>query len=168
MYYTYTDTPAGTLLFMGDGQTITGIHWKVFRRAPLVGANWIKNKGVFEEALRQLDEYFAGQRKTFDFAYKAKGTPFQMRVWQALAKIPYGKRSSYQAIATIVSNPKAVRAVGTAVGSNPISIVIPCHRVLTSTGKLGGYAGGLPSKIRLLQNEGIDFDPSSGKSPHAP
>jgi len=157
MYYTFADTPAGTLLFTGNDKTITGIHWKVFKRTPPVAAGWIENKSVFRTALDQLGEYFAGQRQTFDFAYATKGTELQMSVWRELANIPYGTSASYQSIATAVGKPNAMRAVGTAIGSNPISIIIPCHRVLTSTGKLGGYAGGLNSKMQLLHVEGIGF-----------
>jgi len=157
MYYYFTQTPVGTALLIGDGKVLTGLHWKVFKRAPLVNAGWVENREVFNEVLIQLDEYFAGKRQVFNLVYKATGTPFQMRVWQELDKIPFGVRSSYQAIATTVGSPKAVRAVGTAVGSNPISIFIPCHRVLTSAGKLGGYAGGLPGKMHLLALEGINF-----------
>ena len=158
MYYTFADTPAGTLLCTSDGAVITGLHWKVFKRAPSVGPTWIEDKSRFQEVLRQLDEYFAGERQTFDVAHEARGTEFQMSVWRELAKIPYGTKSSYQAVAQAVGRPAAVRAVGTAVGSNPISIIVPCHRVLTSVGRLGGYAGGLPSKMHLLDLEGIDFD----------
>ena len=155
MYYTLTDTPAGTLLLMGDGKTVTGMHWEVFKRRPAVNPEWTEDKSVFSGAIQQLDEYFAGTRQAFDFDYAISGTEFQMKVWQELEKIPYGARSSYQAIANTIGNPKAVRAVGTAVGSNPISIIVPCHRVLTSMGKLGGYAGGLSSKMVLLDREAI-------------
>ncbi|MFZ0513954.1 MAG: methylated-DNA--[protein]-cysteine S-methyltransferase [Candidatus Nitrosopolaris sp.] len=157
MYYTFAETPAGTLLFIGNDKIITGVHWKVFKRTPVIAAGWREDKSVFREALQQLNEYFASQRQTFDFAYEAIGTKFQMSVWRELTKIPYGTHCSYQGIAIAVGRPKAVRAVGTAVGSNPISVVVPCHRVLTSTNKLGGYAGGLTSKMHLLQVEGIGF-----------
>ena len=133
MYYTFTDTPAGTLLLTGDGKVVTGMHWKVFKRAPSVEPGWVEDRSVFEEPLRQLDEYFSGRRKVFSFAYRALGTPFQMSVWQELTKIPYGGHTSYRTVAEAVGKPRAVRAVGTAVGSNPISIVIPCHRVLTAS-----------------------------------
>lgn len=157
MYYTLADTPAGNLLCVSDGTTITGMHWEVFKRTPVVGTDWVEDKSFFQGALKQLDEYFTGKRRSFDFNYTANGTAFQMSVWRELAKIPYGVKSSYGDIAALIGKPKAVRAVGTAIGSNPISIVIPCHRVLTSTGGLGGYAGGLPSKMSLLQIEGIPF-----------
>ncbi len=157
MYYTCTDTPAGILLFISDGTVVNGIHWKVFKRTPGVAKDWEENRTIFKEVLDQFDEYFAGQRQTFTFAYSFQGTTFQKAVWKELEKIPYGAYSSYQAIANAIGKPKAVRAVGTAVGSNPLSIVIPCHRVLTSSIKLGGYAGGIKSKTYLLKREGILF-----------
>lgn len=156
-YYTWLDTPAGTLLLMGDGIVITGMHWKVFKRAPAVLPHWIEDAKPFDTAITQLQEYFAGTRTEFDFPYSFEGTDFQKQVWQRLAAIPYGKKTSYQAIAEAVGRPRAVRAVGTAVGSNPLSIVVPCHRVLTSVSTLGGYAGGLDGKRLLLQTEGIAF-----------
>lgn len=156
-YYTWLDTPAGTVLLIGDSTVLTGIHWKVFKRTPTVSTDWIEDTAVFEPVIRQLQEYFAGTRTTFDFAYRFEGTDFQRQVWQALAAIPYGKKTSYRAVAEAVGRPKAVRAVGTAVGSNPLSIVVPCHRVLTSVDTLGGYAGGLAGKRLLLQTEAISF-----------
>jgi O-6-methylguanine DNA methyltransferase len=157
MYYTLTDTPAGKLLLSSDGEVVTGMHWEVFKRKPSIDATWTEDREVFSNVLEQLDEYFAGTRQTFNFNYVLLGTEFQKNVWKELEKIPYGVRSSYQAIADAIGKPKAVRAVGTAVGSNPISIAVPCHRVLTSANKLGGYAGGLPSKILLLSTEEITW-----------
>lgn len=154
-YYTFFETPAGTLLLLGDGKVVQGIHWKIFKRAPTVRPDWTENRTVFADAIAQLSEYFAGTRQTFDFAYDYHGTPFQRKVWDELIKIPFGVKNSYQAIAQTIGSPAAVRAVGTAVGSNPISIVVPCHRVLTSRDTIGGYAGGLPAKQLLLQVEHI-------------
>ncbi len=164
MYYTFANTPAGRLLFVGDGKTVTGVHWEVFKRRPVVAPDWIENKNAFKEALHQFDEYFAGKRTAFTFAYEASGTDFQKAVWRELEKIPYGAHSSYQAIADTIGRPRAVRAVGTAVGSNPLSIVVPCHRVLTSSSKLGGYAGGLEGKQYLLRKEQITFTSPSEKT----
>jgi methylated-DNA-[protein]-cysteine S-methyltransferase len=154
-YYTFHDTPAGRLLFTSDGTTLTGAHWVVFKRAPQVASDWIEDKGRFVAICRQFDEYFAGSRNHFDVEYRFEGTEFQKSVWNELVKIPYGVSSSYATIAKAIGKPKAVRAVGTAVGSNPVSIVVPCHRVLTSTGGIGGYAGGLSSKMVLLKTETI-------------
>ena len=155
MYYTYKETPMGTALLTRDGSILTGLHWKVFKRVPQVGASWIEDPAAFADVFEQLEEYYAGKRQSFDLDFAARGTEFQMSVWRELEKIPYGQSSSYQAVAEAVGRPRAVRAVGTAIGSNPISIIVPCHRVLTSDGKLGGYAGGLPAKLALLQTEGI-------------
>jgi methylated-DNA-[protein]-cysteine S-methyltransferase len=102
---------------------------------------------------RQLREYFAGQRKRFDLELDFAGTPFQRQVWQALLTIPYGQTRTYTEIARQIGNPTAIRAVGATNGRNPISIVVPCHRVLGSTGKLTGFAGGLDAKAYLLALE---------------
>lgn len=154
-YYTFHDTPAGRLLFTSDGTTLTGAHWVVFKRAPQVAPDWVEDEVRFAAICRQFDEYFAGSRDQFDVEYRFEGTDFQRSVWNELVKIPYGVSSSYAAIAETIGKPKAVRAVGTAVGSNPVSIIVPCHRVLTSRGGIGGYAGGLPSKMMLLKTEAI-------------
>lgn len=154
-YYAHKDTPAGTLLLIGDGKSLKGIYWKVFKRAPKVGKDWVKDEKVFTKHVKQIDEYFAGKRTTFTFDSAAEGTDFQKKVWKELSKIPYGSFRSYKDVAKAVGRPKAVRAAGTAVGSNPLCIVVPCHRVLTSRGKLGGYAGGVASKKVLLKREGI-------------
>jgi methylated-DNA-[protein]-cysteine S-methyltransferase len=106
------------------------------------------------EAATQLDEYFAGERTSFDLALDPQGTPFQRRVWFALADIPYGKTTSYAELARRVGSPKAFRAVGQANGKNPLAIILPCHRVINSDGSIGGYGGGLPMKRQLLALEG--------------
>ncbi|MFI3172974.1 MAG: methylated-DNA--[protein]-cysteine S-methyltransferase [Eubacteriales bacterium] len=106
-----------------------------------------------EKVYSQLLEYFAGNRKVFKFAYNLKGTEFQKRVWNALCDIPYGETRTYKEIACAIGNEKACRAVGMANNKNPISIVVPCHRVIGANGKLVGYAGGLEMKERLLNLE---------------
>jgi methylated-DNA-[protein]-cysteine S-methyltransferase len=108
-------------------------------------------------ATRQLEEYFAGTRTEFDIPIDLRGTPFQRQVWTALAEIPYGKTVSYAELAEMVGRPGACRAVGQANGSNPIPIVLPCHRVVGSGGGIGGYGGGLDMKRRLLELEGCPF-----------
>jgi len=157
MYYTYCDTPAGTLLLTNNGDRLTGVYWKVFARSPKVLPNWYEDESKFTDVMQQLDEYFAGTRTSFDLMYEVAGTDFQKSVWREIAKIPYGTRITYKDIAEAIGKPKAVRAVGTAVGSNPISIAVPCHRVLATSGKLGGYAGGLDSKRILLGIERISY-----------
>lgn len=109
---------------------------------------------VLQATLAQLAEYFAGKRREFDLPLGPDGTNFQRRVWQQLRSVPYGKTASYLEIALAVGNGKAVRAVGAANGSNPISIIIPCHRVIGTNGKLTGYGGGLWRKEWLLKHEG--------------
>lgn len=157
MYYTYYDTPAGTILFTANETMLTGAHWKVFARAPEVLPGWREDAERFADSIRQFEEYFSGQRKEFDLPHNMLGTDFQKSVWNEIAKIQYGSHITYKDIAEAIGKPKAVRAVGTAVGSNPISIVVPCHRVLATSGKLGGYAGGLESKRTLLALEDIPF-----------
>jgi methylated-DNA-[protein]-cysteine S-methyltransferase len=106
------------------------------------------------ETARQLEAYFAVRLRCFDLPLDLQGTDFQKRVWHALERIPYGETRSYMQIADAISSPKAIRAVGAANGANPIPIVVPCHRVIGSNGKLVGYGGGLPLKKRLLSLEG--------------
>lgn len=106
-----------------------------------------------EEVIRQLDEYFAGKSQEFDLPFFATGTPFQLMVWEQLLKIPYGKTISYGQMARLIDRPKAARAVGNALGANPISILIPCHRVIATNGTLGGFGGGLRVKQYLLDLE---------------
>ncbi|NCO45642.1 MAG: methylated-DNA--[protein]-cysteine S-methyltransferase, partial [Vibrio sp.] len=108
---------------------------------------------ILINTIKQLDEYFSGKRTIFTLPLAAKGTEFQQSVWQALCKIPYGETWNYQQIAEAIGNPKAVRAVGLANGRNPISIIVPCHRVIGKSGKLTGYAGGLNRKASLLELE---------------
>lgn len=105
------------------------------------------------EAARQLREYFAGKRRQFDLDIAMEGTPFQRRGWGALLDIPFGERRTYRDIATRIGNRQAVRAVGAAIGRNPLSIITPCHRVIGSSGSLTGFAGGLPTKALLLDTE---------------
>jgi methylated-DNA-[protein]-cysteine S-methyltransferase len=111
--------------------------------------NYFGNKRI----VKQLDEYFSGKRKKFDLPIKFEGTKFQQKVWAELLKIPYGKTSNYSEIAKKIKNPKAVRAVGTAIGQNPIGIIVPCHRVILKDGKLGGFAWGSEIKKKLLKLE---------------
>lgn len=106
-----------------------------------------------DEVFRQLQEYWSGQRKTFDFPYELRGTEFQKKVWAALETIPYGQTCTYGDIARMVGSPKAVRAVGATNGKNPMWIVVPCHRVVGANGTLTGYAGGLAMKQQLLELE---------------
>lgn len=156
-YYTFTNTPAGEVLIVGNDTAVNGIYWKVFKRLPKIEKDWIENKNIFKDVIKELGEYFKGTRDSFSFKFSAEGTDFQKKVWNELSKIPFGETVSYSDIAKAIKKPKAVRAVGTAVGSNPISIAVPCHRVLSSTKKLAGFAGGLESKMVLLKREGVSW-----------
>lgn len=109
---------------------------------------------VLQQTMQQLDEYFAGDRTTFDIPLSLIGSDFQIRVWNELIKVPYGHTATYQDIANRIGNPGAVRAVGVANSKNPIPIIVPCHRIIGSDGKLTGYAGGLWRKEKLLKLEG--------------
>jgi methylated-DNA-[protein]-cysteine S-methyltransferase len=111
------------------------------------------DNAIIQQTCKQLDEYFAGKRKIFDLPLSPVGTPFQQKVWKALQQIPYGETISYAQLAQSVDNPKACRAVGSANGKNPVAIIIPCHRVINTGGKLGGYAYGLEIKKQLLDLE---------------
>ena len=123
---------------------------------PLAGRQGCRSgtHAISSEAVRQLRAYFAGQLRWFDLPLDMQGTPFQLRVWRELERIPYGETRSYSQIAAAIGAPRAVRAVGAANGANPIPIVVPCHRVIGASGKLVGYGGGLPLKRRLLELEG--------------
>jgi methylated-DNA-[protein]-cysteine S-methyltransferase len=154
-YYTRYDSPLDSLLLVANDEALTGIYFADGRSQAGVGGDWKEQPThpVLQAAKRQLGEYFAGRRKTFDLPLAPSGTPFQHRVWQALLTIPYGETQSYADIARRIGNPKAVRAVGAANGANPISIVVPCHRVIGADGSLTGYGGGLPRKRKLLALE---------------
>ena len=153
MYYCFLDTPIGELLLAGEDGALSMIGFPKgsMRREP--EADWIFNEQPLAEACRQLREYFAGERQAFDIPVQLNGTEFQVSVLQALQKIPYGQTTSYGEIARRIGRPKAVRAVGAANGRNPIPIVVPCHRVIGSTGDLTGFGGGLDTKEALLRLE---------------
>jgi methylated-DNA-[protein]-cysteine S-methyltransferase len=153
MYYCYLETPIGELLLAGEEGALSMIGFPKgsMRREP--EADWIFNEKPLAIACTQLTEYFAGRRKAFDLSLKLNGTEFQVSVLEALQDIPYGQTTSYGEIAKRIGRPKAVRAVGAANGRNPIPIVIPCHRVIGSTGDLTGFGGGLDTKEALLRLE---------------
>ena len=153
MYYCYLDTPIGELLLAGDADGLTRIGFPKgsMRREP--EPDWIFNEKPLAEACRQLREYFAGDRRQFDLPLKLSGTDFQVSVLRALQEIPYGETVSYGEIAKQIGRPRAVRAVGAANGRNPLPIVVPCHRVIGSTGDLTGFGGGLDTKEALLRLE---------------
>jgi len=123
----------------------------------MIQVNLTEDKGKLVPFVRELQDYIDGDKNEFSNIFDLRGTPFQIAVWNALCTIPYGKTACYSDIAKKIGNPKAVRAVGTAIGANPIAVIIPCHRVLGKDGSLTGYSGGLPVKERLLKLEGISY-----------
>lgn len=151
------NTPIGVLEIEGDDEAITLISLPKASTKPT--ATLVSDKtampAAVAAAVKQLEEYFAGERTQFDLPLELEGTPFQKDVWLAVGEIPYGKTISYAELATMVGRPTAFRAVGQANGSNPIPIVLPCHRVLASGGGIGGYGGGLDMKRQLLALEGV-------------
>lgn len=153
MYYLTHDTPVGPLLITGEGGCVCAVYfaWNGVAAAP--GSDWESAGSRLEDASRQLDEYFAGSRTAFELCLAPRGTPFQQEVWRQLRQIPYGETITYQELANRIGKPKAVRAVGAANGANPLSIVVPCHRVIGSNGKLVGFGGGLDVKRALLDLE---------------
>lgn len=148
--FAYVASPLGRLLLVGNGGALTGLYLTEHGRVPEPAAGWREDTDGFRAIARQLAEYFAGQRRTFDLPLHLDGTPFQQRVWAALQEIPYGETTSYGALARRIGNPGASRAVGMANGRNPISIIVPCHRVVAADGGLGGYGWGTPRKEWLL------------------
>jgi methylated-DNA-[protein]-cysteine S-methyltransferase len=148
------DSPLGPLLLAAEDGALT-LLWM----SPLpdrgADAGEARDRAVLAAAGEQLDAYFAGDLTVFDLPLAPAGTPFQQRVWQALVEIPFGETTSYGALANHLERPGAARAVGLANGSNPISIIIPCHRVIGSDGRLTGYGGGIDRKAWLLDHEGV-------------
>lgn len=152
------DSPVQELTLVSDGTALTAVWFAEHRHAPVVAGRGERvpldaAPPVLALAVTQLEEYFAGGRTAFDLPTKASGTPFQHRVWAALTRIPYGSTWSYGALAVEVGSPGAARAVGLANGRNPLSIVVPCHRVIGSDGSITGYGGGEARKRTLLALE---------------
>jgi len=153
MNYTYLDTPIGELLLVGDEHALVGIGFPDGPMRRRAEPDWELRDAIFAEAKSQLSDYFAGSLRVFSLPLEPSGTPFQLSVLEELQKIPYGETVSYGEIAARLGNPQAMRAVGAANGRNPIPVIIPCHRVIGSNGKLTGFGGGLPTKAALLKLE---------------
>jgi len=151
--YCVIDSLVGKLLLAGTHQHLKLLSFQNGKHPTKPEPSWVYDERPFKETIRQLKAYFSGKLKKFTLKTAPKGTPFQLRVWRALRAIPYGKTVSYGDIARAIGKPQASRAVGAANGKNPISIIVPCHRVIGSTGKLVGYGGGLPIKKALLTLE---------------
>ncbi len=148
--YTRMESPVGPLLLVADGGGLRRIEFVNGREPVQPDPQWHDDAEPLRETARQLGAYFAGELEAFDLALAPQGTLFQLAVWNRLCEIPYGETISYGELARRMGKPNASRAVGLANGANPIPIVIPCHRVIGSNGKLTGYGGGLPIKEKLL------------------
>ncbi len=152
--YTYMPSPIGELLLRGDEQRLSGLYTAPRSEDPDVVSGWRHADGPFVRVRDQLEEYFEGERFEFEVALSLDGaTAFCASVWRTLLEIPFGTTTSYGELARHLEKPAAARAVGLANGRNPISIIIPCHRLIGSTGDLTGYAGGLERKRYLLRHE---------------
>jgi methylated-DNA-[protein]-cysteine S-methyltransferase len=151
-----TDTPIGALTLVADGDALVGVYFPQHRHQPDVATfgPMDTTAPVLVAAARQLDEYFAGTRTEFELAIATRGDTFQLRVWSMLREIPYGETTTYGELATQLGNASMARAVGAAVGRNPLSVIVPCHRVVGKNGALTGFAGGLDRKAALLELEG--------------
>ena len=153
MYYTYAASPIGQLLLAGSADALQVIGFPHGDKARRADIGWERYGEPFKKTARQLNEYFAGERREFELELAPEGTKFQVEVLEALRGIPYGETRTYRDIAVAVGRPKAVRAVGNANGRNPLPIVIPCHRVIGSDGSLTGFGGGIEAKRYLLELE---------------
>jgi methylated-DNA-[protein]-cysteine S-methyltransferase len=151
--WTTTPSPVGDLLLMGDGRSLEALRLPDRGQEAVPANDHRRDDGAFAEARTQLAEYFGGIRTTFELSLDPKGSPFQLKVWDALRQIPYGATASYGEVAAAIGRPSASRAVGLANGRNPIAIVVPCHRVIGADGSLVGYGGGLDRKRYLLELE---------------
>lgn len=153
MKYDIIKSPIGPIVLAGNGEALSFVGLPGSRDPLNIPAAWTRSPRAFVEAKRQLDAYFAAELMEFDLPLEAYGTEFQQRVWKALRTIPYATTISYAELARRIGNPKASRAVGMANGANPLSIIVPCHRVIGANGSLTGYGGGLEAKKYLLDLE---------------
>lgn len=155
LFYTFMDSPVGRLKLVASDKGLAAVLWKNDspRRVHLTDLVKDIDHPVLRQAEKQLREYFAGKRRSFSLPLDMQGTPFQKNVWHALLEIPFGETRSYGELARLLGRPSASRAVGAANGRNPLSIVVPCHRVIGTSGKLTGFAGGLETKAHLLELE---------------
>ena len=154
-YTTYV-SPLGTITLQANEHGLLGVWFEIQTTQPEELGQFSENDPILSKAIKQLEEYFSGDRREFDLPISAVGTEFQQQVWKALTTIPYGETWSYQDLANAIGNPKAVRAVGLANGKNPVSVIVPCHRVIGKNGKLTGYAGGVERKAKLLKLEQME------------
>ena len=152
-HYTTLSSPIGELLLLSDGEALVGLYLEDDRRRPTPSALWRRDDDVLHSAYDQLAAYFAGELQTFTIRLAPRGSAFQLRAWELLRDIPFGTTVSYGELARRLDRPNASRAVGAANAANPISIIVPCHRVVGSDGTLTGYAAGIERKRWLLDHE---------------
>ena len=155
-YHHVMPSPVGDITLTGTADAVTGVYFSEHEHSAPVPADSVASAEPFEKVITQLEEYFSGEREEFDVTLAPVGTPFQLQVWDELRRIPYGQTISYGELARRIGKPEASRAVGLANGRNPISIIVPCHRVIGANGKLVGYGGGLGNKAILLNIETRD------------
>jgi methylated-DNA-[protein]-cysteine S-methyltransferase len=153
IYYTEFPSPIGTLRLYGTDVAVVGLFTEGHSNRPPIGAGGCLDGSLLRAARTQIEEFFSGRRRLFDVPVELEGTPFQKRVWRELLAIPYGKTSNYGAVAARIGAPRAARAVGAANRCNPLSILIPCHRVIAASGAISGYGGGVERKRFLLALE---------------
>ena len=158
--YTWTDSPLGGILLEGDELGLSRLKINTKDRPVAPDTDAVEDADIFRDAVEQLRAYFAGDLQNFDLQLNPQGTSFQQRAWLELRKIPFGQTITYGEQARRLGDPNACRAVGAANGQNPIGIIVPCHRVIGSTGKLTGFAGGLDAKAWLLNHESGLFKPT--------
>jgi methylated-DNA-[protein]-cysteine S-methyltransferase len=156
LFYTFMRSPVGRLKLVASDRGLVAILWSADEKSGRVTLPLAEKQDrhpVLRETEEQLKDYFSGRRERFSVKLDLRGTPFQKKVWRSLLTIPYGETRTYSDIAKTIGHPAAARAVGAANGKNPISIIAPCHRLVGSTGKLHGFAGGLKAKAELLKHE---------------
>jgi methylated-DNA-[protein]-cysteine S-methyltransferase len=153
LLYTTLSSPLGDLLLVGDRQALRRLHMQAGRRPLAIDPRWRRDDQAFEPAVRELKQYFDGDRRDFDLPLELRGSKFELRVWQALREIPYGHTATYGELARAIGERGGARAVGVATARNPIAVFVPCHRVIGADGTLTGYAGGLERKRLLLDLE---------------
>ncbi len=155
MYYDICKSPVGDIIAVKEKKGLCRLGFQHGNNPVQIPAHWKRDKKELKEIFNQINAYFSGELFVFDIRIAPLGTRFQMSVWSALMKIPYGQTASYGEIAAAIGNPKACRAVGTANGKNPIPIIIPCHRVIGANGRLAGFSSGIKIKKKLLEMEQI-------------
>jgi methylated-DNA-[protein]-cysteine S-methyltransferase len=153
MIYTTIDSPIGPLLLTGEDGMLRGLYMQGGRRPVAIDPRWQRADDAFGTVRSQLRQYFSGLRRAFELELKLAGSPFELAVWNALQRIPFGTTTSYGALAQQIGHPSAARAVGLANGRNPVAVIVPCHRVIGADGSLTGFGGGLERKRFLLDLE---------------